>query len=124
MNWVKLGMKGVVVEDAVELEEVEEAMEDVWLACAEGSDTMKRFDSSCIQMLKNYRRCYIHFIHRIPRLNMERIQQNQLHLSLAYMHMEQISFADFTFLENGKTCSARWAGSGLIWQVVSCVSCC
>jgi hypothetical protein len=38
MNWVKLGMKGVVVEEP---EEVEEAMDDVWLACAEGSDTMK-----------------------------------------------------------------------------------
>jgi hypothetical protein len=55
MNWVKFGMKGVVVEDAVEPEEVEEepeeveeAMEDVWLACAEGSDTMKEFDGFCI----------------------------------------------------------------------------
>jgi len=45
MNWVKLGMKGVVVEEPEEVEEepeeVEEAMDDVWLACAESSNTMK-----------------------------------------------------------------------------------
>ncbi len=49
---MKLGMKGVVVEEPEEVEEepeeVEEAMEDVWLACAEGSDTMKEFDGFCI----------------------------------------------------------------------------
>jgi hypothetical protein len=35
INWVKLGMKGhVVEEEKEEPEEFEEAMEDIWLACA------------------------------------------------------------------------------------------
>jgi hypothetical protein len=48
INWVKLGMNGVVmvVEDDEEEEpnEVGEVLEDIELACSCGSDTMKRIE--------------------------------------------------------------------------------